>query len=250
MAILKTIFYEPLYNALVFLVSVVPGQDLGIAIILLTILVRIILFPLGQKSAKSQIELRMLEPEIAKIKEEFKNNKEEQAKQTFALYKKHGVNPFSGCLLTLIQLPIIIALYYVFLNGLGLNEDILYSFVSHPDSINNNFLGLIDITGKSLILALLAGLTQFIQAKLTAPLTSGKEKPGLKGDLMKSMQFQMKYVLPIFVFFIAYTVSAGVALYWAISNIFMIGQEIVVRRQLAKKHEHPENIQYPISNIQ
>jgi len=242
MAILKTIFYEPLYNALVFLVSVIPGHDVGVAIILLTVLVRAILFPLGQKSVKSQIELRMIEPEIAKIKEEFKNNKEEQAKKTFELYRKHGVNPFSGCLLTLIQLPIIIALYYVFLKGIGsgalLDGGTLYSFITPPDFINTNFLGLIDITKKSLILALLAGLTQFIQAYLTVIPSSGAEKKSFKGDLMKSMQFQMKYFLPIFVFFIAYKISAGVALYWTISNIFMIAQEMVVRRKLAKKHEH------------
>ena len=243
MPLLKIIFYEPLYNALVFIVSTVPGHNIGVAIILLTILVRVVLFPLGQKTARSQIEMRMIEPEIARIKEEFKDNKQEQAKRTFELYKTHKINPFSGCLLTIIQLPIIISLYYVFLKGIsaGVNFDssILYSFVHIPGYIGTHFLGLTDITKSSLILALLAGATQFIQAHLSIPKTTKTDQPkSLKGDLMSSMNMQMKYFLPIFITFIAYKVSAGVALYWTISNMFMIGQEMYVRRQLAKKHQH------------
>src|SRR3989344_8400982 len=148
----NTVLYEPLLNALAFLVSIIPGGDVGIAVIALTILVKILLFPLSQKSIESQAEMNLLAPELNKIKAAG-GSKEEQAKQTFELYKKHKVNPFSGCLLVLIQIPIIIALYYVFFKGIDLQNGVLYSFIPRPEHLNTLFLGAIDISGKSLFLA-------------------------------------------------------------------------------------------------
>ena len=113
----NTVLYEPLLNALAFLVSIVPGGNVGLAVIALTILVKVLLFPLSQKSIESQAKMTILTPEIDKIKKSGAS-KEEQAKQTFDLYKKHKTNPFSGCLLVLIQIPIIFALYYVFYKGI------------------------------------------------------------------------------------------------------------------------------------
>lgn len=236
MTLLKVIFYNPLYNGMVFLVSVLPGHSVGLAIIVLTLLIRVVLFPLGQKAARSQLALKELEPELKKIKEEYKS-KEEQAKKTFELYKKYQVNPFSGCLLSIIQLPIIIALYYVFFKGLGFSEDILYSFVKHPEVINMNFLGLIDLGEKSLILAILAGATQFIQSSISFPKHKHDTTPAtgdFKENFAKSMQTQMKYIFPVLLFWIAYKISAAVALYLVVSNMFMIVQELIVRRQFKK----------------
>src|SRR3989338_7240165 len=157
------VLYQPLLNALAFLVSIIPGGDVGIAVIVLTIIVKIVLFPLSQKSIESQAQMNLLTPELNKIKESGKN-KEEQAKLTFELYKKHKTNPFSGCLLVLIQIPIIFALYYVFYKGINFETGILYSFVPTPEKINTMFLGFLDMTGKSWILAVLAGVSQFLQA--------------------------------------------------------------------------------------
>jgi len=171
------------------------------------------------------------------------------------LYKKHGVNPFSGCVVLIIQLPIIIALYWVFFKGLKvdtslisaaeyatgyihttlLNQELLYSFVHIPELIKINFLGLIDMTGKSAILAFLAGASQYFQIKLSMP--GGDKKPSLKStgslkdDLAQSMSFQMRYILPVFVAIFAYTISAAVALYWVTSNVFSICHELFVRRK-------------------
>src|SRR5260221_14464673 len=105
------ILYHPLINALALLVSIIPGGDVGIAVIILTILVKIILFPLSQRSIESQAQMSILAPELNKIKTSGAS-KEEQAKLTFELYKQHKTNPFSGCLLVLVQIPIIFALYY------------------------------------------------------------------------------------------------------------------------------------------
>jgi YidC/Oxa1 family membrane protein insertase len=226
-----TFLYGPLLNALAFLVSIVPGGDVGIAVIILTLFVKIILFPLSQRSIESQIKMNLLAPELKKIKDSGAN-KEEQAKQTFELYKQHKTNPFSGCLLVLIQIPIIFALYYVFLKGINPESGLLYSFINTPDNINMIFLGILDISQKSLILAILAGISQYFQAFLMPkPVLSDKATTSFQENFSKSMQTQMKYVFPFVVAFIAYSVSGAVALYWITSNIFAIGQQIYANKK-------------------
>jgi YidC/Oxa1 family membrane protein insertase len=203
-----------------------------VAVIILTILVKVILFPLSQKSIESQAEMNILTPEINKIKASGAS-KEEQAKQTFDLYKKHNTNPFSGCLLVLIQIPVIFALYYVFLKGLKFQSGMLYSFVAVPVHINMIFLGFLDITKKSLVLAILAGLSQYLQAQFMPKpaLSLGGDKASFSDSFTKSMSMQMKYIFPFIIAFIAYNISGAVALYWITSNLFMVGQQIYVQRE-------------------
>jgi YidC/Oxa1 family membrane protein insertase len=215
--------------------------DVGIAIILLTIIVKFILFPLSKKSIKSQIVMKELTPLLKKIKVDYPN-KEEQAKRTFALYKEYKINPFSGLLLILIQLPVILALYYVFWKGLSLEAGPLYSFLQTPTTLNTVFLGQIDIHGHSIVLAVLAGVTQFIQGYFASPIkkkdpaTSG-EKATFQDQLSDSMAMNIKYILPLFIGFISYKLSAGVALYWVTSNVFTILQEMYVRKIMAKSSD-------------
>ncbi|MBP9714996.1 MAG: membrane protein insertase YidC [Candidatus Pacebacteria bacterium] len=227
----NTVLYEPLLNALAFLVSIVPGGDVGLAVILLTLLVKIVLFPLSQRSIESQKKMNLLAPEIKKIKDSGAS-KEEQAKLTFELYKKHKTNPFSGCLLILIQIPIIFALYYVFLKGLNFESGLLYSFVKAPENVNMLFLGVLDLTQKSLLLAVLAGISQFFQAYyMPKPAPSTGDGKSFQESFAKSMHVQMKYVFPFIVAFIAYSVSGAIALYWVTSNIFAVGQQIYSARK-------------------
>ncbi|MDQ5954391.1 MAG: hypothetical protein QG583_319 [Patescibacteria group bacterium] len=227
----NTFLYEPLLNALAFLVSVVPGGDVGLAVILLTLLVKIVLFPLSQRSIESQKKMNLLAPEIKKIKDSGAS-KEEQAKLTFELYKKHKTNPFSGCLLILIQIPIIFALYYVFLKGLNFESGLLYSFIKAPENVNMLFLGVLDLTQKSLLLAVLAGISQFFQAYyMPKPAPSTGDGKSFQESFAKSMHVQMKYVFPFIVAFIAYSVSGAIALYWVTSNIFAVGQQIYSARK-------------------
>lgn len=222
-----TIFYEPLYNALVFFAGVSGG--IGPAVIILTLLVKIILFPLTKKSILSQAKLSALNEEIEQIKKDY-TDKTEQSKKTFELYKKNNVNPFSSCLVVLIQLPIIIALYQVFIRGLESSTGVLYSFVQLPQGLSTVFLG-INLEGKSIIFAILAGVTQFIQMKISMSMVKKADSSdtSFKGQMAKSMQFQMKYILPIFIAFVAYTVSAAIALYWVVSNTITIIQELMIR---------------------
>ena len=228
------LLYKPLLNILAVFVSIVPGGDLGVAVIVLTILVKLALFPIAQRSLKNQAAMKLLEPEMNKIKTSGAT-KEEQAKQTMEIYKKYKVNPFSGCLLVLIQLPIIFALYYVFLKGINFDSSSLYSFVSAPQNVSMKFLGFWDISGKSLVLAIIAGISQFCLAyfmpKAPKSADSTKKNQNFQETFAKSMNMQMKYVFPFIVALIAYNVSGAVALYWVTSNIFTIGQQVYVNKK-------------------
>jgi YidC/Oxa1 family membrane protein insertase len=247
-SIFNSVFYNPLYNGLVFLLHTLPWLDLGFAIIIFTIIVKLALFPFSQKSVKTQAKIKQIEPQIKEIKEKYKD-KQEQAVKTMELYKQEQINPFSGFILILIQIPIIFALYFIFLRAgfPEINTEILYSFVGVPTQIKTTFLGLIDVSEKSLILALITGITQFFQAQLASPKTEPKkDNQGLAADFARSMSLQMKYVFPIIIFFIAYTISAAIALYLMTSNIFMIGQELYAKRSInLKENESKENKTLP-----
>lgn len=234
--IFATIFYQPLYNTLVLLLSVIPGANVGVAIILLTIIVRGALLPLSHKSSRSQAKMRSLAPHLEKLKETHKDDKQEQARKTMELYREHGINPLSGLVLVVVQLPIIFALYYVFFRGLpSLNAEHLYSFVHIPVVVNMMFFGVL-LSGKSLIFAAIAAVSQYFQIKLSVPPVALVEgaKPSFKDDFAKSFNVQMRYMLPLIVFGIAYKISAAVALYWATSNLFSISYELWVARKAAR----------------
>lgn len=210
---------------------------MGVAIILLTVIVRGVLLPLSHKSVVSQAKMRSLAPHLEKIKEKHKDDKQEQARKTMALYKEHGINPFSGCLLVLVQLPIIFALYFVFFKGLpNLNAEHLYSFVSLPETVSMMFLGVM-LSKKSIIFALFAAVTQYYQIKLSIPAMAPAEKdakPSFKDDFARSFNVQMRYMLPVIVFGISYSISAAVALYWTTSNLFSVAHELYVKRKAEK----------------
>jgi len=231
------VFYQPLYNILVFLTGVVPYSDIGIAIVILTVIVKFILFPLSHKSIKTQAKLRELEPEIKDIKEKYGKDSSKQAKKVMELYKQHGVNPFSGCLMMLIQLPIIFALYKLFLGGFEFDAINLYSFVSLPQNIKMEFLSTFDLAEKSIYLAALAGISQYFQIKLAIPPIKEKSKGGessFKEDFAKGMNVQMRYVMPVFVFFFSFSISSAIALYWTTMNLFGIVHEMTVRSKAKK----------------
>ena len=223
-------------NILAFLIYVIPGGDVGIAIIILTILVKAALYPLSQRSIESQAKMNLLAPEISKIKAKGLS-REEEARHTFELYKTYKTNPFSGCLLVLIQIPIIFALYFVFSRGINFSNGILYSFIHAPEHLNMLFLGLIDISKKSLILAVLAGLSQYIQSFFMPKPNMNMTNPGsFQESFSKSMHLQMRYVFPFIITFIAYSISGAIALYWMTSNIFATFQQIYAKNK-SKNHE-------------
>ncbi len=194
------------------------------------------MLPLSLKASKAQLEMKKTEKDLALIKEKHKDNKEEQTKKTMEYYKEKGINPFASFFILLIQLPILIGLYRVFLkSGLpDINTALLYSFVSPPPAVNMVFLHFITITDKSILLALIAGVTTYFQISLANPRGEAASGSGNSGDLAKAMNLQMKYFFPILMAFIAYTISSAIALYLITSNVFAILQEIYIKKKYHK----------------
>lgn len=232
-----TFFFDPIYNGIVFLIDVVPHGDAGIAIVLIVIIVKVALLPLSIKAAKTQKLMKEIDPKLKDIKKNISDS-QEQAKATMELYKEAGMNPFSSILVMFIQIPVLIALYMSVTRGGGvtlpdINIDVLYSFVHVPQTVSMHFLGFIDITKKSLPLAILAGIAQFAQGYFVFPKLPPRDPntpASMKDDFARSMQIQMRYVMPIMIGVIAYTISAVVGLYFIISSITAIIQELLIRK--------------------
>jgi len=212
MELLKQIFYIPLFNLLILLFDVIPGHDLGVAIIVLTILIRLVFFPLSIKAQRSQRAINLLAPKIKEIKEKFQKDQAAQGAAIMALYKEHGVNPVAGCLPLLIQLPILIALYQVFIAGLNVESlSLLYPFIPNPGTINPFFLGVIGITNPNRWIAVLAAAMQFVQSRQSLAYMNAAGSPDPRAAMLNK---QMMYLLPAFIIVIGWNLPAGLLLYW------------------------------------
>lgn len=241
--IFNEFFYRPLFNALIFLYNNFSFGDLGIAIIVLTILIRIILLPLFYKSAKDQMIMKRLAPKIKEIQENHKDDKGKQSKAIMEIYREHKVNPFSGFLMILIQLPILIALYSVFLKEItaeSLNH-YLYSFIFKSEIINRQFLGLVDLNKRNLIIVVLASLAQYFQGKLSLP-KNGKSIKDLSPA--EAIGRQMIFVAPAltFVFLYSFGLPSAVGLYWLTTSVFSVIQQIAINKRLSATHEVEKEI--------
>lgn len=240
-------FYDPIYNALVALVAIVPGSDVGLAVIILTLIVRVILLPFSLSAARTQQAMKRLEPHVKELKEKYKDDKERQAVETLELYKAAQVKPFASVLVVFIQLPILLALYWVFQYEpfTALDTARLYSFTPTPIAASLEFLGLISVTGKSIFLAIIAGATQYFQAHLALngtmkPAENANKKSG-QADFQKILGTQLKYVFPIIIGVISYTTSVAIALYFTATNLANMAQEWHVRRVIARETEELED---------
>lgn len=229
-----TILYVPIYNILIFFVDVVPHGDVGIAVILVTLVVKLVLSPFSISAMKTQRRMKFVEPQVKELREKYKDNKEKQALETMALYKNNGIKPFSSILVTLLQLPIIISLYLVFRHEhlLAPNAALIYHFVAFPAYISPLFLGIFPVTGHVIILAVIAAILQFLQAYLTIPVPEkSKDSKGGTEDFARAISLQSRFILPVIIGVVAYTAGA-LALYFITSSIFGIVQEFYVRHQL------------------
>lgn len=225
-----TILYVPIFNLLVFLYEVMPGADIGFAIIALTVLIKLILWPFMSKSLKSQKALQELQPKIEELKGKHGDDREGLAKGMMELYQKEKVNPLASCLPLLVQLPILIALYQVLLGGFAADTlTQLYPFVANPGSINHVFLGVIDLSVSSLYLAVLAGYFQFFQTRMLMAKRPPKQVAGKKGafdeTMLASMNKSMLMFMPAITVVIGATLPAGLTLYWVTVNIVSILQQ-------------------------
>lgn len=231
------ILYQPMFNALVFLYKYVAFEDLGVAIVLLTILIRGILYPLFYHSFKNQTLMQKIQPEIQKIQHDHKNDREKQAQALLALYKQNKVNPFSGFFLILIQLPILIVLYQLFLKGLSPEAFTnLYSFVSAPTEIHNISLGLLDLQSRSILIVVFAAILQYFQGKLSLPKKSGNDD-----SPMARMSRNMIFIGPVLSIVILSSLPSAIGLYWLTSSAFSIMQQLIINKTLRKNDGRIQN---------
>ncbi len=229
----KLVLYQPLFNALILLYQYLPGRDFGLAVIVLTILIRLALYPLMAQSIRSQEALTKLQPKIKEVQQKYKTEPEKQAREMMELYKKEKINPFSSFLPLLIQLPILIALFQVFMvfkDGLDPSElTILYPFVPPPDILKEpTFFGLINLTKPSLFLAVLAGISQFFQTKMFTPKMKKTKTPGQMTEFSEIIQKQTLYLFPIFTVVVLSPLPAAIGFYWIVTSLFSIGQQYLI----------------------
>lgn len=234
----QTFFYQPVLNLLIFIYNIIPGQDLGIAIILLTIIIKLLLLPLTKKQLDSQKALQELQPKLDKIKKEYADKKEEMGRKMMELYKDNKINPLSSCLPILIQMPFLIAIFQVFRNGFDNGTlDLIYPFIKTPENIHYIAFGFLDLHEKNIVLAVLAGLAQFWQSKM---MFSKRPKPKVDGskdeDMAAIMNKQMTYFMPVMTVFIGMSFEGGLALYWLVSTLFTVFQQLYIFK--TKKNEN------------
>lgn len=227
-------FYQPIYNTLIFLSTATPGENLAVGIILLTLIIRLILLVPSQHALQSQRRMQLLQPKIDAIKKKYAENQQKMAQEMTALWKENKVNPFGSCLPLVVQFPILIALYYAILDGLNPdNTNILYESLRHVDltQVNTMLFTVLDLTEKNIyVLPIIIGGLQFAQIKLSL-LRTKKKQSEKTPDEVKAMNTTMLYLMPAMIAFFTASVPAGVGLYWGISTIFGIVQQMVVNRE-------------------
>ncbi len=200
----QTFIYNPILQTLLFIYTHISFHDLGIAVILLTLLIRIVLFPLFWKTAKDQAAMQKIQPEVERIQKEMKKEPEAQAKAMLALYKEHRVNPFSSILVMVLQLPVFFALFKLFSNA-G-----IYGLFDNP-----TLFGVINLQDRGFDIALIAAALQYLQFKVTAP--SGGGQAG--------MQKIFAYLIPGVTFLVLIGLPRALGLYWAATALFSIIQQ-------------------------
>lgn len=252
-----TFIYEPIYNLFVAILSVLPGHELGIAIILVTIIIRLILLWPQHKMLENTAKMNKINPKIQALREEYKDNQAELGMKMMELYKKEGVSVGGSCLPILIQMPILLTLYLV-ISGIAdpTSAYFNYSFFKEfdPTLINTLFFGvnLSHIGGAiGIAVGIILGATQWLQAYLSfqynpikQPKKAEKKKasdvPEMPTMNPKMMQGMMLYFLPVMLGITAFFLPYGVGLYWFIGTLFVIGQQAYVHYSGKKKQQKGE----------
>lgn len=266
-SIFTVLIVKPIFNVLVFIYGVLPGHNFGLAIILFTILVRIILWPLLKKQLHQSIKMRALQPELKKIKQKAGGNRQKESMLMMELYKERGINPFASIGVMLLQLPILLALYACLrriINDPHQIHDFAYGFLQHLPSIkdlaanihlfDNTLFGFVELsrhaidkTGiywPAMLIVVGSAIVQFYQSKQLMPIDKDARKlrtimkeagaSGKKADqaeVSAAMSKTMIYVFPFMIFLIGISLPAALALYWLVSSgVALIQQSIILRR--------------------
>ncbi|MDD4290118.1 MAG: YidC/Oxa1 family membrane protein insertase [Patescibacteria group bacterium] len=232
----KVVLYYPIFNLLVFFYNLIP--DIGIAIILVTIIIKIIIWPLSKKSIKSQKAMQTIQPKLEELKIQYKGDQQGLAKATMELYKKEEISPFSSCLPLLIQLPIMISVFYAFRNGLvNTNLNFLYGFVKNPGSINPLMFNVLNLSEPQWVLGLFAGIAQFFQNKMLMQKSPKFQDKSKELSLTDTMSKQMMYTMPIVTILISLSLPGGLSLYFFVITLLGIFDALIVTKLLQKRKD-------------
>jgi YidC/Oxa1 family membrane protein insertase len=231
-----TIFYEPIYNLIVLVLTVVPLHDIGATIVIVTLIVKGMLLPFNLSALRTQYTMKRVEPEMKRIKELQKKDPQAASKAMIEVYKNEKINPFSSLIAMALQIPIFFALYFVFSKGLFNDPKSIYSFVVFPETLHTHAFGLFDVTQKNIFMAVLAGISSYILARRQTQGMGENNDPkdySFQNQFMKSMKIQMMYVLPIIIIFSGSVLPAALSLYWFVSNIASTLLDIYTKNKLA-----------------
>lgn len=274
MNLFDVIIVQPILNLLMAIYSIVPGGDFGVSIIIFTVIIRFLLWPLVKKQLHQTKAMRKMQPELKKIQAKYKNDKQAQGLAMMELYKKHNISPFGSIGVLLIQLPILIGIYRVvqifamhrdelgkFTYGFMENIPAVKELLASPDNFNQNFLGFIDLTQHAvsengiviglLVLALLAALLQFFLSKQMSPNTdsnkrlrdvlaeAGQGKEADQAEVNAIVMRKMMKFMPVMLFFIMISLPGALALYMATGNAVAYLQNKLI---LGKDKEEMEQI--------
>lgn len=232
-SLVTQVLYQPLFNILMLFYVYFPGHDFGIAIIILTLIIRIILYPSYLKTLVAQQILKKIQPEIDEIRKLHSKDQAKQSEELMKVYKSNKVSPLSSCLPLLIQLPILYALYRVFIAGLNVDSlKLLYNwFPNVPTEINTISMGFlhikaleINLANPNIYLAVIAGVTQLVQSWLMMKFNPTTPK----GGIGKMINMQMMYLFPVITVFIGMSLPAALALYWVATTVFTVIQQLIV----------------------
>ncbi|MEA4910878.1 Membrane protein insertase YidC 2 [bioreactor metagenome] len=242
----NTFFLAPVYNVVVFFLNLFPSHDIGVAIILTTIAIKIILLKLNLSSQRSAYLIKDAQTELAEIKKKYEGDSKKIAEETMRIYKEKKIKPFSSILVVLIQIPIFFALFYVFRDGgVTLRPDLIYSFNNFPETVKNLAFGFMNLSQKYIWVGVLTGITMFILSKRQslglAKTKDDKKTTNKKEDFQavfsKTMQMQMTYFLPVISGISAAVLPSAIGVYWTTNNILSLFQDIYIKRKLKKEGE-------------
>lgn len=238
-----TFFYQPVFNLLIFIYNNLSFNDLGVSIVILIIIIKAALWPLSRKSIKSQKELQDIQPKLDALKIKYKDDKVGLSQATMDLYKENKINPFSSCLPLLVQFPFLIAVFRVFRDGIVEKLDLVYSFISKPETVNMISFGFLDLSRPNIYLAVLAGLAQFWQSRMMVSKKPEIKTEGSKDENMAAiMSKQMMYFMPVITIFIGLSLPGGLTLYWFFFTLLTVVQQVVTFNKKDKEKNNKKEI--------
>lgn len=236
----RALVTKPILNTMIFIGGLLPWHSLALAIVIITVIIKLILFIPTQHAMEGQKKMQLLQPKLEAVRKKYPNDAVKVNEETMKLWKEHGVNPMQSCLPLLLQFPLLIGLLYVVEAGanLALSREYVYGFNQNLSWSFNTFFFGIDLTKPEVwIFPVLLVVMQFFQMKLSFAIADKKKAKEVEkaeetpGNPMALQQNLMLYVLPLMIGFFALRFPAAVALYWGVSTLFAIGQQIIVNRE-------------------